>query len=53
MYSGISKCSSPRYELRIDCMIFKDEFASHKETLSPQIQVLKKTITGWLLPSLL
>ncbi|XP_065059363.1 inverted formin-2-like [Rhopilema esculentum] len=42
-----------RYELRIDCMIFKDEFASHKEALSPRIKVLKKTITDLLHSELL
>lgn len=35
-----------RYELRIDGMIFKEEFVTNKESLEPQIGVLKSTIDG-------
>ena len=39
---------SHRYELRIDAMIFKDEFATNRDALKPQIDVLQKTIDGKL-----
>jgi len=46
-----------KYELRIDAMIFKDEFATNRDALKPQIDVLQKTIDDLrhseLLPELL
>ena len=39
-------CYCCRYELRIDAMIFKEEFSANRDSLRPQINVLKKTIEG-------